>query len=86
MRFSCKMPDIRWKTYFAAGRRFSARKINALLGNSGILWQRDYFDRLVRDEEHFANCVRYIRHNPKKAGLRKNEYLLYESELAKQIE
>ena len=34
-----------WKT-------FTARRINDLLGRSGSLWQRDYFDRLVRDENH----------------------------------
>ncbi len=68
-----------WKT-------FTARQINSLLGRSGSLWQRDYFDRLVRDEAHFANCVRYIRRNPEKAHLSEGEYLLYESELAKEIE
>ena len=46
---------------------FSARSINRRLGRSGPLWQRDYFDRLVRDQQHLANCVRYIRRNPVKA-------------------
>jgi putative transposase len=41
---------------------------------------------LVRDEAHLANCVRYIRRNPEKARLGEAEYLLYESELAKEIE
>jgi len=68
-----------WKT-------FSARKINSLLSRSGSLWQRDYFDRLVRDEAHLANCVRYIRRNPEKAHLQDGEYIFYESELAKAIE
>ena len=48
---------------------FTARQINKLLGRTGSLWQRDYFDRLVRDEAHFQNCVRYIRRNPSKAKL-----------------
>ncbi|MEY2493838.1 MAG: REP-associated tyrosine transposase [Verrucomicrobiota bacterium] len=64
---------------------FTARRINALLGRSGALWQRDYFDRLVRDEEHFANCVRYIRRNPVEAQLTKNEFILWESDLARSI-
>jgi len=68
-----------WKTY-------TARKINELLDRYGSLWQRDYFDRLVRDEAHFANCVRYLRRNPGKARLRNGEYILYESEIAKAIE
>jgi len=65
---------------------FTARKINVLLGSTGTFWQRDYFDRLVRDEKHFRNCVRYIRRNPEKAHLKPGEYILYESDMAKQIE
>jgi putative transposase len=68
-----------WKT-------FSARKINALLERRGSFWQRSYFDRLIRDEKHFGNCIRYIRRNPERAHLRETEYLLYESDLAKGVE
>jgi REP element-mobilizing transposase RayT len=68
-----------WKT-------FTARNINKILGRSGNFWQRSYFDRLVRDEKHFTNCVRYIRQNPKKAGLARRDYILYESRVAKQVE
>ena len=67
-------------------KRFTARRINALLGRSGNLWQRDYFDRLVRDAAHFGRCVRYIRRNSEKAKLRSGEFLLWESDLARQIE
>jgi REP element-mobilizing transposase RayT len=66
-------------------KRFTAREINKLLKRSGSLWQRDYFDRLVRDEKHFANCVRYIRRNPEKASLSEGEFLLWESETARAI-
>jgi REP element-mobilizing transposase RayT len=67
-------------------KSFSSRNVNRLLGRSGTLWQRSYFDRLVRDEKHFRNCVRYIRRNPEKAHLKLGEYSLYESDMAKQIE
>jgi len=67
-------------------KSFTSRKINSLLSREGTLWQRDYFDRLVRDQKHLANCVRYIRRNPKRAGLRSGEYILYESELARGID
>jgi REP element-mobilizing transposase RayT len=65
---------------------FAARKINPLLGRTGSFWQRDYFDRLVRDTKHLANSVRYIRRNPEKRRLRKGESILYESEFARSIE
>jgi hypothetical protein len=67
-------------------KSFTSRKINSLLSQEGTLWQPDYFDRLVRDQKHFANCVRYIRRNPERAGLRSGEYILYESELARSVE
>ena len=67
-------------------KSFSSRTINRLVGRSGTLWQRSYFDRLVRDEKHFLNCVRYIRRNPEKAHLKPGEYIQYESDVAKQIE
>jgi putative transposase len=66
-------------------KRFTTREINKLLERTGNLWQRDYFDRLVRDEKHFANCVRYIRRNPEKAGLKKGEFILWESQMAADI-
>jgi REP element-mobilizing transposase RayT len=65
---------------------FTARKINPLLGRKGNFWQRDYFDRLVRDTSHLANCVRYIRRNAEKGRLRKGEFISYESEFARRIE
>ena len=67
-------------------KRYTANGINALLGRSGTLWQKDYFDRLVRDARHLANCVRYVRRNPVKARLREGEFVLWESDFAKTIE
>src|SRR6266513_1236103 len=43
-------------------------------------------ERLVRDDAHFANCIRYPRRNPETARFGEPEYLLYESELASTID
>ncbi len=67
-------------------KRFSSRQINELLGRAGSIWQKDYFDRVVRDASHFRNCVRYIRKNPERGHLKAGEFLLFESELAKDVE
>lgn len=48
----------------------SAKAINAALGATGSVWQKDYFDRLIRSAEHWEFTDGYIRHNPEKAGLR----------------
>ena len=66
-------------------KRQSAVRINRLIGSEGVLWQRSYFDRLVRNEEHFRKAVRYIRRNPDRARLRPGEFILYESEPARSI-
>jgi putative transposase len=47
----------------------SANAVNQLLGRSGQLWQEDYWDRFIRDEEHFRKARNYIERNPVKAGL-----------------
>ena len=49
-------------------KRFSAREINRRRGQVGPLWQRETFDRIVRDEEHLYRCIQYLGSNPGKAG------------------
>ena len=58
----------------------SSRRLNLFFGREGAFWQKDYFDRMVRDEKHFANIIGYIRRNPAKARLWDGEYLLWESD------
>ena len=36
---------------------------------SGHLWQKGYYDRILRTEETTLNVVRYILENPVRAGL-----------------
>ncbi|MEQ1854715.1 MAG: transposase [Chthoniobacteraceae bacterium] len=70
------------ETVLGAWKSVSSRRIGKLIGRHGTLWQEDYFDRLIRDAEHFGNVVRYIRRNPVKAKLR-DGFTLYESEEVK---
>ena len=44
-------------------KSFTAKKICGIVGASGPVWQRDYFDRLVRSEGHYRHCLDYIRKN-----------------------
>ena len=44
------------------------------------VWQQDYWDRLIRNEAHLRACRAYIRDNPRKAGVRQGEYVLWERE------
>ena len=47
----------------------TAHRINRLLDRQGKWWQADYWDRSIRDEEHYRKVVHYIEWNPVKAGL-----------------
>jgi hypothetical protein len=35
-----------------------------------MLWQREYYDRLIRREGEFDRAVQYVLCNPEKAGLK----------------
>jgi putative transposase len=50
-------------------KSFTAKQANAILGRTGTFWDRDYFDRFIRDDGHLAAVTRYIEDNPVKAGL-----------------
>ena len=69
-----------------AWKGVSARRINTASNRTGsTLWQKDYFDRLIRDREHFWNVARYIRRNPGRANLRAGECLAYESDKVREV-
>ncbi|GAB1365913.1 transposase [Candidatus Cloacimonadaceae bacterium] len=42
-------------------KSFTAKEINKALGRSGHFWQKEYFDHIVRSEEHYRKFVNYIR-------------------------
>jgi putative transposase len=48
-------------------KSFSARRINRLRGTPGVsVWQRDYFERVIRNERELNAIRRYIQDNPLK--------------------
>ncbi|WP_457438132.1 REP-associated tyrosine transposase [Pseudomonas sp. TE3786] len=47
----------------------SARRVNALLGTTGALWQDGYHDRAIRREQDLLTVARYVVANPLRAGL-----------------
>ncbi len=51
-----------WKSY-------TSKIANKILGCAGTFWQDDYFDRYIRDEDHYRRVVSYIENNPVKAEL-----------------
>jgi REP element-mobilizing transposase RayT len=57
-----------WKSY-------TAKRANEILGRTGTFWQREYYDRIIRNDEHLSDAVAYVLANPAKAGLREWPFL-----------
>lgn len=64
-------------TIVASWKKHTAMKIMAILRPDNAIkgalekpvWHREYWDRFIRDEQHFHQVVEYIHQNPVKAGL-----------------
>ncbi len=53
------------------GRKsFTARKANEILGRNGAFWQREYYDRLIRNGGELERAVHYVVSNPERARLK----------------
>ena len=51
-------------------KNFTSKEINKLYPQQDRhVWQYDYWDRFIRDEKHFSQCVDYSRGHPMKEGL-----------------
>lgn len=57
------------ETICRTNKSVSSTKINKTFGQSGNLWLIDYFDRFIREEDHFNRVEKYIEWNPVKAKL-----------------
>ena len=62
-------PDEDLSKIIHSWKSFTAHEINKARKTEGAVWQDEYFDRIVRDEDHLRRIVAYIERNPEKAGL-----------------
>lgn len=49
-------------------KSFSANAVNRAHQRRGAVWQREYFDRFMRDDRHLETTIAYVEHNPVAAG------------------
>ena len=48
-----------------AFKSFSARRVNEYRNSSGIpLWQRNYYERIIRNDQEYSRISIYIESNP----------------------
>jgi hypothetical protein len=52
-----------------AWKSFSAKQADQYLRRNEAVWAREYFDRFMRDDVHWAATRIYIEQNPIKAEL-----------------
>jgi len=50
-------------------KSFTAHEASKVLHRSGKFWQEDYYDRYIRNFEHYEETITYIENNPVKARL-----------------
>jgi REP element-mobilizing transposase RayT len=56
-------------TVIHSWKSFTAQQANTILHRKGPFWYREYYDRFIRDEQHFHQVVFYMHNNPVQAGL-----------------
>lgn len=64
--YNCKKP---LNKIMHSLKSFTANQCNKVLGRSGAFWQREYFDRVVRDRNDLARKIEYVINNPVNAGI-----------------
>jgi REP element-mobilizing transposase RayT len=50
-------------------KSFTSNRINEALGREGAVWQREYYDHIVRNSGSMTRVTNYVEMNPSKAGL-----------------
>ena len=56
-------------------KSFSSHEINKLRHSTGSIWQKEFFDRIIRNEDHYMRVLEYIKNNPKHCS--PTEFTLY---------
>jgi putative transposase len=64
-----RFEDAKLEDIMQAHKSYTAHEANKLRNRKGTFWMREYYDRMIRNEEHFHKALRYIEGNPVKARL-----------------
>ncbi len=76
----CLLGDSEIEAICTSWKRYSAGKINQVLGKKGRFWQEESFDHLIRSVDQFEVIQKYIASNPRNLNL--SEYQMYEQKVA----
>jgi len=59
-------------------KSYTAHEANRIQGTEGSVWQKESYDRIIRDYDELRAYQRYIHGNPVKASLSPGSYVLSE--------
>jgi Rad3-related DNA helicase/REP element-mobilizing transposase RayT len=62
--------DVELSKIMHSWKSFSANEINKTLSRPGTVWQTEYYDHLIRNENELLRSVSYAWNNPENAGLK----------------
>jgi REP element-mobilizing transposase RayT len=65
---ACPFGEYRLAEIIHSWKSFTAKVVNRLVGREGVLWEREYFDHLVRSAQALGQFVHYTEENPVTAG------------------
>ncbi len=52
-----------------AWKQWSAKELCSVLNITAPVWQKEFFDHLLRSDESYSEKWNYVRENPVRAGL-----------------
>jgi len=48
---------------------YTSKELNKILNSTGMIWQTESYDRIMRTEKELQNTIEYTLYNPVKAGI-----------------
>jgi menaquinone-specific isochorismate synthase len=63
-------PEHSLESILHSWKSFTSRQIGKLVGKTGTVWQAEYYDHLIRDQEDLSHAIEYVLNNPLVAGLK----------------
>ncbi len=69
LHFVSELKDTSLSNVIHSLKSYTANKINKIIGRNGQLWERQYYEHGIRNEESLMDIVKYCLENPLRKGL-----------------
>lgn len=69
LHFVIQLKDTTLSRLMHSLKSYTSNEINKALGRRGQVWERQYYERGIRNEESLMEVVKYCLENPVRKGL-----------------